>query len=71
MGIEVDDISQFGQLLDESEYIKDNVTCFSAKLQDDTLNIDENEILEAGWFSCQNLPTDMSCLTKKVLHLYF
>ena len=46
-------------------YIKDhfrnvNVNCFKGECRDKKLTLDEDEILEANWFSSDNIPKDVS-----------
>lgn len=69
VGIELSDLRKIGEFTTTAEYKRDTVTVFAGKSDDDQFKIDEKEILEASWFSPDNLP-EISEYAKKVIDLW-
>ncbi|MDP3999022.1 MAG: NUDIX domain-containing protein [bacterium] len=56
VGVETQDLRKIGDFTTTTEYKKDTVTVFMGKSGSSVFKIDEREILEAKWFSSDNLP---------------
>ena len=69
VGVEVNDLLRIGEFTTKAEYKRDVVTVFVARSKNGQFKIDEKEILEAGWFSPDNLPT-ISEYAKKVISMW-
>ena len=69
VGIKVNDLKRIGEFTTTAEYKIDTVTVFVAKSANDQFKIDEEEILEAGWFFPENLPT-ISEYAKKIISMW-
>jgi len=69
LGIEINNFKKIGELFDDSEYVKDYITCFSASVGSREMRIDKNEILETRWFTLDNLPP-LSNISKRILSLW-
>lgn len=55
LGIEVKNLKSIGVLLTTDEYKRDTIHCFSASVENRDLKIQKEEILEAKWFSRDNI----------------
>lgn len=69
VGIQIFGLKKIGELLNTREYKKDTVHCYIGKVSEDALKIDQNEILEARWFSKDELPIGISSIAKQILSL--
>ena len=69
-GLDIHDIKFLGDFISEIEYKKDRVYCFSAKSSTDELNLHKYEILEAGWFSSDNIPEPFGKVAGRAKTLY-
>ena len=70
VGLNVYDIEFLGDFISEVEYKKDRVYCFSAKSSQKELNLHKYEIIEADWFSSDNIPEPFGIVAKRVKELY-
>lgn len=69
VGIGVNNLRRIGEFTTTAEYKRDTVTVFAARRENNQFEIDEKEILEAGWFSPNNLPT-ISEYAKKIISMW-
>ncbi|OIO32962.1 MAG: hypothetical protein COZ49_02110 [Candidatus Yonathbacteria bacterium CG_4_10_14_3_um_filter_47_65] len=69
VGIKINELKRIGEFATTAEYKIDTVTVFVAKSTHDQFKIDEKEILEAGWFFPENLPT-ISEHAKKIISMW-
>jgi mutator protein MutT len=67
VGLTIQDIEYCGRLRATSEYRRDAVYFFTATATTHELAPAPHEILEAGWFSPDTLPKNMTPMTKKIL----
>lgn len=67
--LEVKSLIKIGEFTTTAEYKRDTVTVFAGKSEDDRFKIDEKEILEAQWFSPNNLPA-ISEYAKEVMLMW-
>lgn len=70
LGIKIFEPKLIGQFLDQSQYIKDNVICFMTRVENKQVFADENEILEAKWYPCEDLPDALSIVAQKIWQLW-
>ena len=70
VGITLNQLSKIGDYT-ETEINKNAVVhCFYARSESAELNIDKNEIAEAGWFEWSDLPQPLSIDTERIIQLY-
>lgn len=60
VGIKLGEMKKIGEYLSTEEYKIDTITVFYSPVSSLEFKIDGQEIIEAGWFDRQNLPTDRS-----------
>ncbi len=70
VGLDVLDLKFLGEFISEVYYIKDKVYCFSAHSNQQRLKLNRLEILEAGWFSVDNMPQPLGKVAKRMMDLY-
>ena len=68
-GIQVE-LRYFGTYQQEIEYKHDTVQCFYAAVDDPTFRVDENEIVEGGWFAVADLPDERTASVDRIIALY-
>lgn len=56
VGVQVGDLKMFWRYFNKIEFKDDTVEVFYAKVEKPEFKIDNFEIIEAGWFSRENLP---------------
>lgn len=69
VGVKVKNLRKIGEFTITAEYKRDTVTVFVASSGSNQFAIDDKEILEAGWFSLDNLPT-ISEYARKVISMW-
>lgn len=69
VGIQIYRLKKIGELLNTREYKKDTIHCYTGNISEGALKIDQYEILEAGWFSKDDLPVGISSIAKQILSL--
>lgn len=69
VGMQISELRKIGELLNTQEYKKDTVHCYIGKVSEGALKIDQNEILEARWFSKDELPVGVSSIAKRILSM--
>lgn len=70
VGIKADNATFFYEYKSVWEYKNDTVQCFVMNVHSESFLIDEQEISEAGWFSPDDLPSDIRARVKEVLLKY-
>ncbi|PJC56357.1 hypothetical protein CO026_00730 [Candidatus Kaiserbacteria bacterium CG_4_9_14_0_2_um_filter_41_32] len=69
-GVVVSGLTYFYEYKQVIEYKNDTVQCFYGFVADDTVKIDNAEIVEYGWFSLDNLPSDASPSVEKIIQVF-
>jgi ADP-ribose pyrophosphatase YjhB (NUDIX family) len=70
VGIKISSIKNLGHIFHDAEYKKDTVWIFHTEVMSDDFKIDELEIINAQWFSLNNLPENSSQHLRKFLSFY-
>ena len=70
VGIIAKELILIGEYQSTRQYKRDTVHCFYGKVQNDFFKIDNNEVLEAGWFAISDIPVMRSFAVAEVLNLY-
>jgi len=65
--IDVRNIEKIESRIFTHEYKKDHVTFFKALIDQDNFNIDNFEIIEAGWFPLSSLPENIGPITREAI----
>lgn len=70
LGVEIISPARIGQFLYTSEYKRDTIVCFAAKIKDKRISSDRREILEARWCPRENLPQPFSPIAARILGMW-
>lgn len=70
VGVDIEDWRLLGEYHSEREYKRDVVYCFHAVAPNSEFMIDNDEVVEAGWFSTDEIPNPRSFAVKEVLSLF-
>lgn len=70
LDIEVYEPYFMGVVMSSREYKKDTVYCFLCKVTERDFVIDQDEIVEAQWFTLDELPKNSSSIVQEVICLY-
>lgn len=68
-GIELTKVRNVGKIEHNKEFKLDTIHVFVSETDKTTIDMSDAEIKEAGWFSLDNLPDDISPLFKQFLRL--
>ena len=69
LGIELHAVVDFGEIYNEIYHKKDTITCFTARVENEEFKVDGEEIIEAKWFSIDDLPP-MSDFVTEIYNLW-
>jgi ADP-ribose pyrophosphatase YjhB (NUDIX family) len=69
-GVVVTEMIFLDSLFQIYEHKRDTVQCFTAVSPTDSLRIDDQEIIRAGWFARNEFPEDTSSFVQKGLKMY-
>lgn len=70
VGIDIAHWKEIGEYESRREHKKDVVYCFYAQVSDAVFQIDNDEVIEACWFSEDEIPENQSFAVEEVLRLY-
>lgn len=70
LGISIQNLRQIGVYYTEHEYKMDTVLYFSATADTDGIKKDDYEILEASWFSLDDLPNPRTPSVERGMEMY-
>lgn len=70
VGITLEMLTPIGQYFNTRQYKRDTVHCFYIETQSNHFKIDNDEVLEAAWFSIADIPMMRSRSVDAVLDLY-
>ncbi|MBI5913057.1 NUDIX domain-containing protein [Candidatus Azambacteria bacterium] len=70
VGIALETLIPIGQYFNTRQYKRDTVYCFHGKTHNTYFKIDNDEVLEAAWFSIADIPAMRSRSVDAVLDLY-
>lgn len=70
VGIDVESWKEIGEYQSRREHKKDVVYCFYAKVESPEFQIDNDEVIEARWFSRDEIPKDRSFAVEEVFKLF-
>jgi ADP-ribose pyrophosphatase YjhB (NUDIX family) len=70
VGIDLFALRPLGVFTDTKKYARDTVHCFWGESSGTVLELDSDEVYEAGWFKVGALPSDKSRQLVRVLDLY-
>jgi len=69
-GLVVEQLEQCGSLYNEAHYKKNTIYYFYGVSDSDNLVIDDQEIVDAGWFSLDALPKNSAPKVQQEIELY-
>ncbi len=70
VGIDAADWKEIGEYQSRREHKKDVVHCFYVEVESPEFQIDNDEVIEARWFSEDEIPENRSFAVEEVLALY-
>lgn len=70
VGIDTADWKEIGEYQSRREHKKDVVYCFYTQVRSSDFQIDNDEVIEARWFSKDEIPENQSFAVEEVLALY-
>lgn len=70
VGLDIQEWTLLGEYHSEREFKRDVVYCFHSNIKITNFRIDNDEVIEAGWFSEAEIPEPRSFAVEKVFELY-
>lgn len=70
VGIDIEEWKDIGEYQSRREHKKDVVYCFYAKVESPEFQIDNDEVIEARWFSKDEIPKNRSFAVEEVFELF-
>ncbi len=70
VGLDLFSLVKIGEILTTKEYKRDRVHCFYALVNNNMAIIDNNEVKTYEWFGINNLPDNISSISKEMISIY-